>query len=369
MTPSAVQVPAQSVASGRPSFTAGLLPGLAILVVLSLAATGMASLPGLAHAGISALTLAIALGMVAAHSFYGRIESLAAPGVRFAKHTLLRAGIIFFGLRLTFADVGRVGKVGVMVDLLMVCITFALAWFVGTRLFKLDRRTAMLIGAGSAICGAAAVMATEPVVKGRSEDVSIAVATVVVFGTLAIFLYPVLYHLNLQYGLLPLSGQAVGVYFGSTIHEVAQVVAAAHSVSPGIENAAVITKMVRVMLIAPFLIALSIYFAWESPVEAGTGQKRKRIALSDITIPWFAVGFVAMAGINSLHLIAPAVVGRITQADTFVLTMAMAALGLTTHVSALRTAGLRPIVLAALLFGWLIAGGALVNLAIAALLR
>lgn len=150
---------------------------------------------GLQANGVSALTLAILLGMLAGNTFYPRLAANADPGVRFSKATLLRLGIVLYGLRLTFQDIGNVGWTGVAIDAAVLCSTFGLACFVGTRVFGLDRTTAMLIGAGSSICGAAAVMAAEPVVRGRADQVMVAVATVVVFGTLAMFLYPVLYHL------------------------------------------------------------------------------------------------------------------------------------------------------------------------------
>ena len=143
--------------------------------------------------------------MIVGNTVYPRMAAVAADGVAFSKQALLRVGIVLYGLRLTFQDIANVGVAGVIIDALMLSSTFALSWWVGTRIFGLDRKTALLIGAGSSICGAAAVMATEPVVRGRAEQVTVAVSTVVVFGTLAIFLYPALYRLNAHYHLLPVS--------------------------------------------------------------------------------------------------------------------------------------------------------------------
>ncbi|KFA16708.1 membrane protein, partial [Xanthomonas vasicola pv. musacearum NCPPB 4384] len=185
--------------------------------------------------GVSALTLAIVLGMLVGNTAYPRLSAKAGAGVRFSKANLLRLGIILYGLRLTFQDIGNVGWTGVAIDATVLCSTFGLACFLGVRVFGLDRNTAMLIGAGSSICGAAAVMATEPVVRGRAEQVMVAVATVVVFGTLAMFLYPALYHLIAHYRWFDLSPTEYGMFAGSTIHEVAQVVAAGRA---GSEQAA-----------------------------------------------------------------------------------------------------------------------------------
>ncbi len=344
-----------------------LLPGLALAGALAAAAIGLARIGWLQANGISALTLAIVLGMAVGNMAHPHVAALSGAGVTFAKQSLLRLGIILYGMRLTFQDIGHVGLVGVVIDATVLCSTFAWAWWLGTRVFGLDRKTAMLIGAGSSICGAAAVMATEPVVRGRAGQVTVAVSTVVVFGTLTIFLYPSLYRLNLAHPLIAMSPKAYGIFAGSTIHEVAQVVAAGNAISVDAGNTAVITKMVRVMMLAPFLVALSAYLSRSNEdseaTPCATAHKH-----GGITIPWFALGFVAVAGLNSLALLPKPVVSAALCLDTVLLAMAMAALGLTTHVSAIRTAGVKPLALAAALFAWLIGGGLLINATVSALL-
>jgi len=361
-----------------------LAPGILLAALVAWISIQAARSPWLQVTGISALTLAIVLGMVVGNSLYPRIAAGSAAGVGFSKQTLLRLGIVLYGIRLTFQDIGHVGVAGVVIDTVMLCSTFALAWLLGTRVFGLDRNTAVLIGAGSSICGAAAVMATEPVVRGRSDQVTVAVSTVVVFGTVAIFLYPALYHLNLQYHFVSAtSPTAYGLFAGSTIHEVAQVVAAGRAVGEQAANTAVIAKMVRVMMLAPFLVALSAYLCRSSDArrsgDAGeqasagpTGPRRAESGLPAaprITIPWFALGFVAVAALNSLVQLPHDFVALTTQFDTVVLATAMAALGLTTHVSAIRSAGIKPLALALLLFVWLIGGGIAINTSVAALLH
>jgi uncharacterized integral membrane protein (TIGR00698 family) len=157
-----------------------------------------------------------------------------------------------------------------------------------------------------------------------------------------------------------LSSRAYGIYAGSTIHEVAQVVAAGRAVAESAANTAVITKMVRVMMLAPFLIGLSAYLS-RHPEERGHAASAERAAKGPIVIPWFALGFVVVAGVNSLALLPKVLVSTALDVDTLLLGMAMAALGLTTHVSAIRAAGIKPLALAAVLFGWLIAGGFAIN--------
>ncbi|OVY25545.1 hypothetical protein BME69_27515 [Klebsiella quasipneumoniae subsp. quasipneumoniae] len=332
------------------------VPGLALTAALTGAALWAGSFPAIAGAGFSALTLAILFGMVVGNTVYPKIWLPCDGGVIFAKQYLLRLGIILYGFRLTFAQIADVGVSGILIDVLTLSSTFFIACFLGQKVFGLDKHTSWLIGAGSSICGAAAVLASEPVVKAEASKVTVAVATVVIFGTIAIFLYPAMYPL-LAHWFTP---ETYGIYMGSTMHEVAQVVAAGHAVSPDAENAAVIAKMLRVMMLAPFLLFLAARVKQLTP--AGNGEKSK------ITIPWFAIMFILVAVFNSFHLLPKAVVEMLVTLDTVLLAMAMAALGVTTHVSALKKAGAKPLLMALMLFVWLIVGGGAINVAIHSLM-
>lgn len=332
------------------------VPGLALTAALTGATLWAGSFPAIAGAGFSALTLAILFGMVVGNTVYPKIWQPCDGGVIFAKQHLLRLGIILYGFRLTFAQIADVGVSGILIDVLTLSSTFFIACFLGQKVFGLDKHTSWLIGAGSSICGAAAVLASEPVVKAEASKVTVAVATVVIFGTIAIFLYPAMYPL-LAHWFTP---ETYGIYMGSTMHEVAQVVAAGHAVSPDAENAAVIAKMLRVMMLAPFLLFLAARVKQLTP--AGNGEKSK------ITIPWFAIMFILVAVFNSFHLLPKAVVDMLVTLDTVLLAMAMAALGVTTHVSALKKAGAKPLLMALMLFVWLIVGGGAINVAIHSLM-
>lgn len=330
-----------------------LWPGLALAAAVAAAAILAARLPALQSLGMGALTLAIVFGIALGNSVFPRIAARSGAGVDFAKGMLLRTGIVLYGFRVTFQDIAGVGIEGVLIAMVMVGSVFGLAVLLGTRVFKLDRETAMLIGAGSAICGAAAVMATEPVVRAQAHKVSVAVATVVVFGTTGMFLYPWLYP------YLGLGEHAFGVYAGSTIHEVAQVVVAGGAVGEVAGSAAVIEKMLRVMLLAPFLLLLSARLSRNSSAAGGVK--------TGVVVPWFAVLFIAVAGFNSMQLLPASAVDALVRVDTVLLAMAMAALGLRTHVGAIRQAGMRPLLLASALFVFLLVGGYAVNVGVAAL--
>ena len=330
-------------------------PGLLMTAVIALATAWLGNVPSVAQLGLGALTLAIIGGIILGNTLYPNLQGYCGAGVHFAKQKLLRLGIILYGFRLTFQQVLDVGVSGVVIDILMLTSTFALACWLGRKILKLDRETAWLIGAGSSICGAAAVLATEPVIKAESSKVAVAVATVVIFGTVAIFLYPLIWHSVSP--LLPgVSLSEFGIYTGSTMHEVAQVVAAGHAISGETENAAVIAKMLRVMMLAPFLVVVGVMMRRSSPA---TGSQKQRI-----TFPWFALAFILVALFNSAHLVPSAAIAVINQLDNVLLAMAMAALGLTTHISQLKKAGLRPLLLGLMLFIWLIVGGGAINLTI-----
>lgn len=331
------------------------LPGLLLAAAIAAAAIWLGDRPAIASCGLGALTLAIVVGMLVGNTVWPRLQPLCDPGILLAKQRLLRLGIILYGFRLTFQQIADVGLSGVLIDLLTLCSTFALACWTGRRLFGLDRQICWLIGAGSSICGAAAIMATGPVIKADSAKVAVAIATVVIFGTLAIFIYPLLYPLVLTW-FPAVTPTAYGIFTGSTLHEVAQVVAAGHAISAESENAAVIAKMLRVMMLAPFLLFLGALMRRGSSVASHRAGA--------ISFPWFALLFIVVTLFNSFHLLPIVVVQSINQLDTVLLAMAMAALGLTTHISALKRAGVKPLLLALLLFIWLIIGGGAINLGV-----
>ena len=250
---------------------------------------------------------------------------------------------------------------GVLVDAVVVVMTVVIAYQAGTRWLKLSRTESLLVGAGSAICGAAAVLATEPVVRGKAEQVSVAVAGVVIFGTIAMFLYPAMYELSWLQAYISAGPEGFGVYIGSTVHEVAQVVAAGRQVGAEAAAPALIAKMTRVFMMAPFLVGLAVWMRGSGAGEGEAMSARRALA----SVPVFAFYFVGTVCLNSLiaHMgwLSPSTVNSLFNVAVFLLSMAMGALGLSTHFGTLRKAGGKALVLTALLFVWLVAGGAVLN--------
>jgi uncharacterized integral membrane protein (TIGR00698 family) len=332
---------------------ANTLKGLLLVGFLALAATYLSGLSFFKQLSISPLIIGIVVGTLYGNTLRYKLPLNCHLGILFSTKTLLRAGIVFYGFRLTFQNVVQVGMAGVLLSCMIVFTTFILGYWFGTRVLKLDRDTSILISAGSSICGAAAVLATEPVIKAAPYKTSIAVATVVVFGTIAMFVYPLLY----KNGLIGLTEHAMGAYIGGTLHEVAHVVGAGSIMSAEIANNAIVVKMLRVMLLAPFLIVLSVWFA-----SVCTNNKNDHITESQntktaITIPWFAIGFIGIVGFNSFNFLPITLVDNINQLDNFMLTMAMTALGMETRFSKFKGFGFKPVYLASALFVYLMLAG------------
>jgi len=320
------------------------LSGLAAVVALTGAAYALAGLSALEALSLSPLALGIVLGIVVGNTAPATLRARLSPGILFAAKKLLKVAIVFYGFRITFIEIGLIGWRGLAIDLLMVGLTMTFGMVIGVKFLRMDWRTAVLTSAGSSICGAAAIVATEPIVRAEAHQTAAAVGTVVLFGTLAMFLYPVAF----RSGWIAMDEETFGVYIGATIHGVSHVVGAAGSVSDAVCDGAMITKMTRVMLLAPFLLVLSAFAHRSHPAS----EARPRL-----TIPWFALGFIAVAGFNSFALLPPETVNIINHVDTFLLTVAMTALGMNTVVSKLRGMGMKPLYLASALFLWLVVGG------------
>ncbi|SDJ75418.1 conserved hypothetical integral membrane protein [Pseudomonas delhiensis] len=330
-----------------PRRTPYLVPGALLCLLIAGAASLLVRIPAIQHLGLGSLTLAILLGLLLGNLGLARFGGLR-PGVELSRQQLLRLGVVLYGLRLTFQDIAALGPAALVIDVLMVASTLLVAAWVGVRWLRLPRESALLIGAGSAICGAAAVMASSPVLRARAEHTAVAVATVVLFGTLAMLLHPLLFaHLPHLFG----SAKAFGIFSGSTIHEVAQVVAAGRAMDPAAADAALISKMLRVLLLAPALLCLGRFAASD---EAGEGRRR-------LHVPGFAVAFLLVTGLRSLGLVPHAWLAPLQQLDDVMLGMAMAALGLATRLGDLRREGPKPLLLGAGLFVFLLVGGGLIN--------
>jgi len=304
------------------------------------------------------MIIGIVLGMLYANSLRNHLPETWVPGIQFCSKRLLRVGIIFYGFRLTFQDIAAVGIPGITIDAIIVTCTVIGGYLTGSKLLKMDRDTAMLTSIGSGICGAAAVLGAEATMRTKPYKTAVAVATVVIFGTLSMFIYPIAY----RTGLLDLDPQQMGIYGGSTLHEVAHAVGAGNAMGDEIAATTVIVKMIRVMMLVPVLLVLGIWVARRTASNKETPGEKGRV-----TIPWFAFGFLLVIALNSLSVwlnsldtpmgLPAGAVDVINYIDTFLLTMAMVALGAETSIDKFKKAGAKPFVLAFIIYAWLLGGG------------
>jgi uncharacterized integral membrane protein (TIGR00698 family) len=344
----------------------GTISGIIFVAIFAAAATMISDIDAVKSLGISPLVIGIVMGIFYANTLHNQIPSAWGTGITFSGKKILRFAIVFYGFRITFQQIADVGMSGFMVSLIMLSTTFILGSYLGYKIFKMDKDTAILTASGASVCGAAAVLATEPVLKAEGHKTAIAVSMVVLFGTISMFLYPVLYASIIEpaTGFLHMTPQEFGIYVGGTIHEVAQVVAVPASVQGApaeMANSAVIVKMTRVIMIAPMLIVLGIYLAYEAKKSGGSQDGVK------LVIPWFAVYFVGMAGFNSLQIVPQNIVDVINEIDTFLLTMAMTALGMGTIFAKFKGLGLAPLYTAGAMFLWLVVGGFVVTKVVTAI--
>ncbi|MBN9075968.1 MAG: hypothetical protein BGN87_09295 [Rhizobiales bacterium 65-79] len=335
MSDATIDAPSVPLANRKrldPRLLAGLAPGLALTTLIAALAYAVRRIPGADT--FSPMIIAILLGILF-HNVVGT-PVRAKAGVVFSLRRILRLAIILLGLQLTASQVVAVGGTGIAIIVVTLAATFTLTKAMG-RVLGVDRKLAELIAAGTSICGASAVIATNTVTRGSDEDVAYAVACVTVFGTLSMFLYPTLGT------LLHLDMHHYGLWAGSSIHEIAQVVGAAFQHGHEAGEFGTIAKLSRVMLLAPLVMTLGIVAAR----SGGGGAKAEGKA----PMPWFVLGFIAMIGLNSLDIVPAEAAHAVTPVTTFLLTMALAAMGLETDIRKLKAKGARPLALGAL--SWL----------------
>ncbi len=335
--------------------------GILLIALFSFSAFYISEFQWVKDLSLSPLIVGIILGMLYANSLRNYIPETWVPGIKFCTKQILRTGIVLYGFRLTFQQVLAIGLPAIIIDVIVIFITLLLGVVTG-RLLKMDEKTSLMVSTGSAICGAAAVLGAEPVVKCAPHKTAIAVSTVVIFGTLSMFLYPILY----RAGIFDLSAQEMAIYSGATLHEVAHVVGAGNAMDPDgalhLADQATITKMIRVMMLAPVLLIMSYIIA---RVRRARHTDVAADGKSKISVPWFAFGFLLVIAINSLLQsftfipadIMTAGISAINSFDNFLLTMAMTALGAETSIDKFKQAGAKPFYLAGIIYLWLLFGG------------
>lgn len=329
-----------------------LLPGILLCAVLAAISYGLAYWPPLHdRLPLSPLIVGILLGVLL--RLCVPLPAIVEPGIKWVLFWVLRTGIVLLGFRLVLQDMLSVGLSGLALVFIGVTSTIVLSITLG-RMLRLPDTLSTLLGCGTGICGASAVIAVDGVIKGREQDVACAIAAVTFFGTIAMFVDPIIAR------YIGLSEPVFSAWAGSSIHEVAQAVASGFAFGDHAGVDASLYKLSRVALLAPVCAVIAVW--WQRRAQSETaGGERQRVAF-----PKFVVLFVLMVLFNSFVALPERLHHGLTSLDTALLAAAMVAMGLQTRLVAVMRLGWRPIFLAtviavwlsalALAGGWLIAG-------------
>ncbi|QDX92742.1 YeiH family putative sulfate export transporter [Brevibacillus laterosporus] len=308
--------------------TVGFIIGLAITLVIALVARYLAQFPILSIMG--QLVIAILIGIT--WRAVAGVPQQVIAGTNFSSKKLLRFGIILLGMRLNLMDILHAGpKVFAMAVLAIIFGLIVVYLF--TRWFKVEKKLGILTACGTAICGAAAVVAIAPQIKANDEETAIGAATVAILGTIFTLLY------TLLYPILGFTPNGYGIFSGATLHEIAHVIAAAAPGGNGAVDIAVIVKLTRVALLVPIAIGIGI---WSSRLEQKmNGEPKKKFSWKSLPIPWFIFGFLAMSAVNSFGIIPQEIATQIVNIAYLLIAMAMAGLGLNVDLVAFKRMGLK----------------------------
>ena len=320
----ALPTSAPAGAVSLPDRLRGLAPGLGVCLAIAAVAILIRNMTGIAALNpvVVALVLGVGLGVV-----IGR-PAIMKPGISCAVRPVLRAAIVLLGLQVTLGMLASLGVGALALAVLVVGLTLPFTIWLG-RVMGVDSTLALLIGTGTAICGASAIVAANQVARGRDEDVTYALAVITLCGTVALIVFPYLS------GLMGMSPNAYGLWAGAAIHEVVQAVGAAAAGGPEASQTGTVMKLARVFLLAPAVLALG----WWVARSGGGGGHAKA------PVPWFAFGFLALVLIGSLGVIPPFVVDVSRFVVPVMLAASVAALGLQTDLRALRARGAAPLLL------------------------
>ncbi|MBZ2196724.1 YeiH family protein [Occultella gossypii] len=322
------------------------LPGLLLAALIAVVATAVGQVVPLVGGPVFAVLVGALVGVcapkVAHHPAIG-------PGLTTASRLLLQCAVVLLGAQLSIRQVVEVGASGLPVMIGTLVAALAGAALLG-RALRVDSDLRTLIGVGTAICGASAIAAVTPVLRPTGTKVTYALSTVFVFNIAAVLALPPLGH------LLGMSPEGFGLLAGTAVNDMSSVVAAATSFGDGAADTAVVVKLTRTLAIIPIVAILAALVSRRDrlaadPAEPGAATSPRLWRL----VPWFLVGFLAVAGGNGLGLIPAAAQPTIASVAAFLITMALAAIGLGTDLPALRRAGATPLLLGGLL--WLIVMG------------
>ena len=322
------------------------LPGLGLIGAI----VAVAFLINDIQPAVSPLALCVAFGFAAAN--FGRWPSFAAAGTSLASKKLMRIGVALLGAQVSVLSLKAIGLKGVLTVLLVVTLTI-FGILVLSKLFKMSGELGLLIGVGFGVCGATAVAAIRPQTRASEEETSYAIALISLCGTLSIFTLPFIGH------LLGLSDQTFGAWAGAAVHDVGQVIATASVWSDEAVQSAVVIKLARVCMLAPIVLILSIrHRRYLTSVAIQNDKDGVAVSTQNTKvplIPFFVIGFIAVAIIQNTFDIPEGIHGAVVLLSKVLLGAGLVALGSSVRWKSIRAIGPRPMVMG--LFAWVIVAG------------
>ena len=340
-----------------------IAPGLALALAVAAVATVVGQYVPLVGSAVPGAVIGAVIAIAI------RPGARLAPGLKFASSFLLQCSVVVLGTQLSVAEAARVGASSLPVMLGTLAICLGAAWLYG-RLLGVPRDLRTLIGVGTGICGGSAIAAVSPVIEAASTDVAYAISTIFLFNIAAVLAFPILGH------ALGMSQQSFGLFAGTAVNDTSSVVATATTYGAAAASHAVVVKLVRTLMIIPICLGLATLTARRheketaalataggalstatATITAGTtvlepGRRPARMTPSRVIrlVPWFLIGFLVAATVNSAGLLPAASHAPLQHVSVFLVAMALSAIGLSTNVAALRKAGPKPLLLGALLW-------------------
>jgi uncharacterized integral membrane protein (TIGR00698 family) len=320
-----------------PPHVEALMPGL----MLTAAVSALALHTGAKLTYFTPLIAAMGIGMLLRNAFI--IPPAYKAGIFFSMRQVLRFAVALLGIRITFDKILGLGWNGLVIALAPLLLTLFFAVLAG-RLLKVPQLSSLLIGTGTSICGASAILTAGAITKARDTDIIVAISSITVFGTISMLAYPFLFNA----AIIPINDVQYGYWVGASIHEVAQVVTAAFAGGDSSGEIGIIVKLTRVAALIPVAVFLS-YLISRGIVRHGDSEGGKGV----VTFPFFLLGFIGMVALNSLDFFTPRAVNWIEFFSMFLLTMAMAGMGLETDFRQLLKVGFRPLFLSIFVTGFI----------------
>ncbi len=345
--------PSEPVYASRPRRAArraqAIAPGLALALAVAAVATVVGQYVPLIGSAVPGALIGIVTAIVV------KPGARFAAGVKWASTFILQCSVVLLGAQLSIAEAARVGVSSLPVMLGTLAICLAAAWLYG-RLLGVPGDLRTLIGVGTGICGGSAIAAVSPVIEAASADVAYAISTIFLFNIAAVLTFPLLGH------ALGMSQQSFGLFAGTAVNDTSSVVATATTYGTAATSHAVVVKLVRTLMIIPICLGLSALTARKqqrpaardsagAPASpAALASARMSLRRATKLVPWFLIGFVLVAAVNSCGIIPAGAHSPLEHASVFLVSVALSAIGLSTNVTALRKAGARPLILGAVLW-------------------